>query len=81
MIQAYYQIFDPGAVRLAWYTNRIVGSFLHRQALKSTSNATLSVDPAPMLGSPGFMGRPITRVLGAPVYTTDALTITEATIA
>lgn len=77
MVKAYWQIFDPRAVRLAWYCNRTVGSFLHQQALSKTYNSTLSIDPAPMLGAPGIFGQPMVRALGYPIYISDALTNTE----
>ena len=78
MIQAYYGIYDPQAVRLAWYVNRRLAGWLHRQALNSSSNSTLSIDPAPMLGAPGVFGKPIVRCMGIPIFISDALTITEA---
>ena len=80
MIQAYYQIFDPTAVRLAWYCDRKVGAFLHRQAANKTANSSLTIDPAPQLGAPGVFGKPMIRCLGAPIYVTDALTNTEAIV-
>lgn len=80
MVKAYWQIFDPRAVRLAWYCNRTVGSFLHQQALSKTYNSTLSIDPAPMLGAPGIFGQPIVRALGFPIYISDAITNTEAVV-
>jgi hypothetical protein len=79
MIQAYYQIFDPTAVRLAWYVNRQVGAFLHNQALRQTgAGGTLTVEPT--AASPGVFGRPILRALGIPIYVTDALISTEALV-
>lgn len=75
MVQAYYQIYDPMATRLAWYVPRLIGAWLHRQALNKTANSTLSVDPGPAIGSPGFAGKPITRCLGFPIYITDALAL------
>jgi hypothetical protein len=77
MVKAYWQIFDPRAVRLAWYCNRTIGSFLHQQALSKTYNSTLSIDPAPMIGGVGIFGQPIVRALGFPIYISDALTNTE----
>ncbi len=80
MVKAYWQIFDPRAVRLAWYCNRTVGAFLHQQALSKTYNSTLSIDPAPMIGSNGLFGQPIVRALGFPIYISDAITNTEAVV-
>lgn len=77
MVKAYWQIYDPRSVRLAWYCNRTIGSFLHQQALSKTYNSTLSIDPAPMIGSQGLFGQPVVRALGAPIYISDALTTTE----
>ena len=77
MVKAYWQIYDPRSVRLAWYCNRTIGSFLHQQALSKTYNSTLSIDPAPMLGAPGIFGQPIVRALGFPIYVSDALINTE----
>jgi len=78
MIQAYYQIFDPTAVRLAWYVDRRIGAFLHRQALNHTTQSTLTVDPTAT--SAGVFGRPILRSMGAPIYVTDALINNEALV-
>lgn len=80
MIKAYYQIFDPSAVRLAWYCNRTVAAFLHQQAASKTYNATLSIEPAPTIGSPGIHGKPIVHALGAPVYVSDAILNNEAVV-
>jgi len=80
MVKAYWQIFDPRQVRLAWYCNRVVGSFLHQQALSKTYNSTLSIEPAPMIGSIGLFGQPIVKALGFPIYISDAITNTEAVV-
>lgn len=80
MVKAYWQIFDPRQVRLAWYCNRTVGSFLHQQALSKTYNSTLSIEPAPMIGSNGLFGQPIVKALGFPIYISDAITNTEAIV-
>lgn len=80
MIQAWYGLFDPNATRPAWYCNRRIAGWLHRQALNAASNSSLSVDPGPATGSPGVFGKPIVRCMGAPIYVTDALTITEALV-
>ena len=79
MIQAYHKIYDPNQVRLAWYCDRTIAAYLHRQAINHTSMSTLTVDPAKEY-SPGVFGKPIVRCLGAPIYISDALTNTEATV-
>ena len=81
MIQAFYQVYDPAVVRIAWYCDRKVAAFLHMQARAQGSNSTLSIDPAPMTGSPGLFGRPLVRCMGAPIYVTDALSNAEAVVA
>lgn len=80
MIKAFYMIFDPKAVRLAWYCNRTVGAFLHLQALNKTANSTLTINPTSTLGAPGFAGQPIVSCLGYPIYISDAITNTEAVV-
>lgn len=73
MISAYYRIYDPNIGRLAWYCNRKIAEFLHRQARSATKNATLSIEE--------IEGKPVTRVMGAPVRVTDVITNTEAQVA
>jgi hypothetical protein len=73
MISAYYRIFDPNVGRLAWYCNRKVAEFLHQQARTATKNATITIEDVE--------GKPVTRVMGAPVRVTDAITNTEAQVA
>jgi hypothetical protein len=80
MVKAWYQIFDPRSTRLAWYCNRTVGAYLHMQALRGTNSSSLSVLPAPMTGSQGYAGAPITQCMGAPIYITDALLDNEAVV-
>ena len=80
MVKAWYQIFDPRSTRLAWYCNRTVGAYLHMQALRGTNSSSLSVLPAPMTGSQGYAGAPITQCMGAPIYITDALLNNEAIV-
>lgn len=80
MVQAYYQIYDPHATRLAWYCDRKVAAYLHRQALSKTANSTLSIDSAPGIGSNGVFGAPLIRALGAPIYISDAILNTEAVV-
>lgn len=72
MIRAYHQIENPGRVRLAWYTNRSIGTYLHLQAMNATRNSTLSVE--------NIAGQQITTFLGAPIRVTDQLLSTEAPI-
>ena len=77
MVMAWYRIFDPKQARMALYCNRTVAAYLHMQALRGTANSALTVLPAPMIGSPGYSGQPITAFMGAPIYVTDGLTNTE----
>lgn len=72
MIQAYHKLYQPQRGRCAWYCNRTVGTYLHLQAKSGVANSTLTIDE--------IAGRPITSILGIPVYETDAITITEAAL-
>lgn len=72
-ISAYYKIWKPAGVRLAWYGNRIIAEYLHKQALNSVKNSTLRIDEVG--------GVPVTKLLGIPVNVSDAITSTEAPIA
>lgn len=80
MVKAFWQIFDPKQVRLAWYCNRLIGSFLHQQALSKTFQSTLAINPAPGIGAPGIFGQTIVSAMGAPIYVSDAITNTEAIV-
>lgn len=80
MIRAFYMIYDPKSVRLAWYCNRTMASFLHQQAQKGTAASTLTINPTATLGAPGIAGQSIVSCLGAPIYITDALTNAETTV-
>lgn len=71
MIKATHQVRKPGA-RFAWYVNKFVGTYLHLQAYRSTTQSTMSIE--------NYGGTPITHFLGVPVYETDALTATEAPV-
>jgi hypothetical protein len=71
LIDAYYQLNDPGAGRTAIYCNRAIGAFLHKVAMsKSSSQITIET----------FAGRPVTTLLGIPIRITDAITSTEAPV-
>jgi hypothetical protein len=72
MVQAYHQIFQPGAGKLAFYCNRTIATYLHLQALDSTKNSTLTVE---RIG-----GEPVTMFLGIPVRETDAILNTETAL-
>lgn len=71
-IKAYGKLFQPNAVKLAWYLPRELATYLHLQAVSSVSHSTLGiVDVA---------GQPVTMLLGAPVRICDSMTTTEAQI-
>lgn len=72
MIRAYHKIYSTRGVRMAWYCNRTIATYLHLQALEKTKNATLTIE--------NIGGKPITHVLGIPVRSTDAILNTEAVI-
>jgi hypothetical protein len=72
MIKMYHQVWNPNAGRAAFYVNRGLGTFLHLQALDSTKQSTLSID---QIG-----GKPITTLLGVPIYVSDAILNTESVI-
>jgi len=72
MIRAHHKIFNPAGVRLAYYSNRTIATFLHLQALEKTVNSTVTIED--------IGGQPVTKFLGIPVRSTDAITNTEAII-
>jgi hypothetical protein len=81
MIKAYWHDLRPeagaagaGTATAPW------AAFLHQQALSKTYNSTLSIEPAPMIGSNGMFGQPIVKALGFPIYISDAITNTEAVV-
>lgn len=73
MISAYYKLIEPQGVRLAWYCNRLVAEYLHKQARSEVKNSTLSWDMVE--------GRPVLSFMGAPIRVTDAITNTESIVA
>lgn len=73
MVKAYHQMQDTKTGRLAFYVNRTVGTYLHLQALNSTTNSTLTIEK--------IGGQPVTHFLGVPVRETDALLNSEAVVA
>lgn len=73
MVRAYHLIFDPGSVRLAWYCNRTVATFLHLQKYYAVKSSTLDIDA-------GTGIRPTPMFMDIPIRQTDALTITEAAL-
>jgi hypothetical protein len=74
MVDAYHQLQDRETGRLAWFTNRTIGKWLHKQAMDRVASSSLSID--------GDLsnGKPITRFMGIPIYETDALLSTEAVV-
>jgi hypothetical protein len=71
MIRAHRKIFKPG-VKLVWYMNRDVMTFLELQAKDSIKNATLSYKD--------IGGQQVLHFRGVPVKETDALLSTESPI-
>jgi hypothetical protein len=72
MIEAYHKLKSMNGVRPVFYANRTIGTFLHKQARAGAAN-TITLD--------NIAGTPISRVLGIPVRTTDAILSTEAPVA
>lgn len=75
MVDAYHQLQDRETGRLAWFTNRTIGKYLHKQAMDRVASSALSID------SDLKNGTPVTRFMGIPIYETDALLNTEAVVA
>lgn len=74
MINAYHQLQDRTTGRICWFTNRLVGQFLHRQAMnKGVYGLTIENDLV--------NGGAITKFLGFPILETDALLSTESVVA
>lgn len=71
MIQAWHRVRKTG-VRLVWYCNKTVATYLHLQALNATRNSTLSIQE--------IGGQPVVTFLGAPVRETDGILDNEAAI-
>lgn len=73
MIDAYYQLDNPGASdgNLVIYCSRTIAKFLHKQAMNE-KNVRLSIEQ--------YEGKPMTSFLGIPVKRADALKETEATV-
>lgn len=72
MIKAVHMIQDRMKVRLVFYCNRTIGTYLHLQALDSVKNSTLSIQ--------NVGGQFITTFLGIPIRESDALLNTESII-
>lgn len=71
MIDMLHQIQSLEDCRPVFYVNRAINTYLHKQALDSAKNGTLTFDnPAG--------GRRIVTFAGVPVHQTDALLSTEA---
>jgi hypothetical protein len=71
MIKAYHRVKRTG-VKLRWYCNSTIATYLHLQALEATKNSTLAISE--------IGGRPITTFLGIPVRETEGILDTEAVI-
>lgn len=73
MIDALHQIQDLTTCKPVFYVNRQIESYLHKQALDSAKNGTVTFDnPAG--------GQRVVMFGGVPIHRTDALTFTEAPI-
>lgn len=72
MVKAYHQLKNRNRGRAAIYCNSKIATYLHLQALDSTTNSTLSIE--------NIGGQAITHFLGIPIRETDALTNTEAVV-
>lgn len=73
MIKATHKIFKKENVRLAWYMNRTVSTFLHLQKFYAVKNSTLKV-------SDGEGFKETYEFAGIPIRETDAITNTEAAL-
>lgn len=73
MINAYHQLQDRQTGRLAWFTNRTIGKWLHHQALiKGQYGLTIEQDLV--------NGGAVTKFMGIPIMETDALLNTESVV-
>lgn len=73
MIDAYHQLQDRNTGRVCWFTNRLIGKFLHKQALtKAVYGLTIEQDLV--------NGGAVTKFMGFPILETDALLNTEAVV-
>lgn len=72
MIDMYHQMDSHTGVRFAWYANRTIGKFLHKQARNETGSSTLAIE--------NIAGQPVTTILGIPVRITDTILSTEAVV-
>lgn len=72
MVKMVHQAQDLTSGRAAIYCNRKISTYLHLQALDSTTNSSLKIE--------NIGGQPVTSFLGIPIRQTDAITNTEAII-
>jgi hypothetical protein len=72
MVDATYMVQDLRNARFAFYCNRTVARFLHKQAIAGTTQSTLAIEK--------IGGEAVTTLLGIPIRRTDALLNTEAPI-
>ncbi len=71
MIAAYHKVPNIKMGRAAWYCNRTIASFLHKQA-RDEKNVYLTMD--------NVGGKPVTSFLEIPVRCCDAILDTEAAV-
>lgn len=72
MVKMVKQLKDLKSGKPAIYCNRKIETYLHLQALDSTTNSTLSIE--------NIGGKPVTHFLGIPIRVTDEITNTEAIV-
>lgn len=71
MIKAAHQMFDRDRGRSAIYCNRLIGTYLHQQALDTSKQSTFKME------DPGGPNQ-VVKFLGMPIRETDALLNTES---
>lgn len=71
MVLAHHQIFSQTGVRMAWYVNRKIGTYLHLQSLEKGKY---------QLSPKSAAGEEVTSFLGNPIRISDALTNAEGII-
>jgi hypothetical protein len=74
MIKGHHKIYNTNGVRLAWYANRDVLTFLHLQAKNTGIN-----NPGIVSGTDAA-GKPVLSFLGVPIRRCDALLSTESPV-
>lgn len=73
MLQATEQIQSLEGVKPVFYMNRKIRTYLRSQMVDTVKNSTLTFE--------NVGGRPVMSFMGIPIHRSDALSITEATVA